>query len=146
MKKIVAMFIMAMLTMQVAIADDVVTKDVNKLPALARETVQKHFSDAKISYIKIDKDLFQSATYEVTLTNGAEIDFDSNGQWMEIDCKKMAVPAAFIPAAISKYMSENFPQQRIVKFERDRRGYDAELNNGLEVKFDQRGTFLKLDD
>lgn len=146
MKKIVAMFIMAMLTMQVAIADDVVTKDVNKLPTLARETIQKHFPDSKISYIKIDKDMFQSATYEVTLTNGAEIDFDSNGQWMEIDCKKMTVPAVFIPAAVSKYVRENFPEEHIVKFERGRKGYDAELSNGLDVKFDRNGGFLKLDD
>ena len=77
MKKMLAMFILAMLTMQVAIAGDVVTKDVNKLPASARETIKKHFPQTKISYIKIDKDLFKSTTYEATLTNGVEIDFDS---------------------------------------------------------------------
>ena len=83
MKKMLAMFILAMLTMQVAIAGDVVTKDVNKLPASARETIKKHFPQTKISYIKIDKDLFKSTTYEATLTNGVEIDFDSKGEWMQ---------------------------------------------------------------
>lgn len=146
MKKMLAMFILAMLTMQVAIAGDVVTKDVNKLPASARETIKKHFPQAKISYIKIDKDLFKSTTYEATLTNGVEIDFDSKGEWMEVDCKKEEVPAAFIPASVSQYVKENFPGQRIVKFERGRRGYDAELANGLDVKFDVYGGFLKLDD
>lgn len=146
MKKIVAMFILVMATMQVTFATDVVTKDVSKLPTIARETIKKHFPQAKISYIKIDKDIFQSATYEATLTNGVEMDFNSKGEWTEVDCKKAAVPAALIPATVSKYVGENFPGQHIVKFERYRKGYKAELANGLDVEFDRFGGFLKLDD
>lgn len=146
MRKIVAMFILAMAIMQVAFAGDVVTRDVSKLPTIARETIKRHFPQAKISYIKIDKDIFQSATYEVTLTNGVEMDFNSKGEWTEVDCKKAAVPVAFIPTTISKYVNENFPGQSIVKLERYRKGYKAELTNGLDAEFDRFGGFLKLDD
>lgn len=146
MKKILMMFAMIMLTAQIAWSGDVVTKDLNKLPASARELVKKHFPNSKISHIKIDKDIFQSASYDVMLSDGSKIDFNSKGEWREIDCKKTAVPSAFIPATISKYIKDNFTGQKIVKIERSRKGSDVTLDNGLDVKFDPYGGFLKLDD
>lgn len=146
MKKFVAMFIMAMLTAQVAIAGDVVTKDVNSIPASARETIKKHFPESKISYIKIDKDLFESTTYQAVLTDGSEIDFNSKGEWMDVDCKKGAVPVAFIPAPVGQYVKANFDGSFIVKIERERQFYKVELNNDLDLVFDKAGTFLRMDD
>ena len=60
---------MAMLvcSLQFAMAGDVVTRDVNKLPVAAREMIGKHFSQTKVAYIKIEKDLFQSTSYDVNL-------------------------------------------------------------------------------
>ena len=146
MKKLVAMFVLAVLTLQVAIAGDVVTKDETQLPVAAREVIKKNFPQAKISYIKIDKDIFQSKTYEATLTNGTEIEFNSKGEWVEVDCKKAIVPASLIPVNVAKYVKDNFAGQHIVKIERVRKGYETELNNGLDVKFDMNGNFMRLDD
>lgn len=146
MKKIAVMFVMAIVALQTAFAGDVVTRDVNKLPTEARSTLTKHFPEAKISFIKIEKDFFQSANYEATLTNGVEVDFNSKGEWLEVDCKKGIVPAAFIPAKVSSYIKSNFPNEQIRKIERSRKGYEAKLSNGLDVKFDQYGGFLRLDD
>ena len=137
MKKIVAMFVMAIMAMQVAFAGEVVTKDENQLPVAARQLIKKHFPQAKISYIKIDKDLFKSTTYEATLTNGTEIDFD---------CKKAAVPAAFVPGYVANYVNTDFAGEKIVKIERERKGYEVKLSNGMDVKFDVHGKLLKLDD
>ena len=146
MKKIVAMFVMAIMAMQVAFAGEVVTKDENQLPVAARQLIKKHFPQAKISYIKIDKDLFKSTTYEATLTNGTEIDFDSKGEWREVDCKKAAVPAAFVPGYVANYVNTDFAGEKIVKIERERKGYEVKLSNGMDVKFDVHGKLLKLDD
>lgn len=44
---------------------DKVTRDVNKLPVAAREMINKHFPQAKVEYIKIEKDLFLSTSYDV---------------------------------------------------------------------------------
>lgn len=146
MKKILAILVLVMLTVQFSLAGDVVTKDVNKLPAPARELIKKHFPNTKISYINIDKDIFQSTSYDVTLSDGTKVDFNNKGEWTEVDCQKMAVPAGFIPSAISKYIKENFAGQKIVKIERGRKGSEVALSNGLDVKFDPYGGFLKLDD
>ena len=55
-------------------------------------------------------------------------------------------PATFIPNTIAKYMQKNYGGHKIVKIERDRKGYELTLENGLEVDFDQFGGFLKLSD
>jgi len=144
MKKILFLIAMVVCSFQFVMASDVVTRDVNKLPVTAREMISKHFPQAKVSYIKIEKDLFQSPSYDVKLSDGIELEFNSKGEWVEIDCKNQAVPGIFIPQTISKYMKANYNGHKIVKIERDRKGYELKLENGLEVDFDQFGGFLKL--
>lgn len=146
MKKILFLMAMVVSSLQFAMAGDVVTRDVNKLPVAAREMISKHFPQTKVSYIKIEKDLFQSTSYDVKLADGIELEFNSKGEWLEIDCKNKAVPSTFIPQAISKYMKANYSGHKTVKIERNRKGYELTLENGLEVDFDQFGGFLKLSD
>ena len=108
--------------------------------------IGKHFSQTKVAYIKIEKDLFQTTSYDVKLADGIELEFNSKGEWLEIDCKNKSVPSTFIPQAISKYMKANYNGHKTVKIERNRKGYEPTLENGLEVDFDQFGGFLKLSD
>ena len=83
---------------------------------------------------------------QLSLSDGIELEFNSKGEWIEIDCKNKAVPAIFIPNTIVKYMQKNYGGHKIIKIERDRKGYELTLENGLEVDFDQFGGFLKLSD
>ena len=93
MRKILFLMAMLVCSLQFAMAGDVVTRDVNKLPVAAREMIGKHFSQT-----------------------------------------------------ISKYMKANYNGHKTVKIERNRKGYELTLENGLEVDFDQFGGFLKLSD
>lgn len=67
MRKILFLMAMLVCSLQFAMAGDVVTRDVNKLPVAAREMIGKHFSQTKVAYIKIEKDLFQTTSYDVKL-------------------------------------------------------------------------------
>ena len=141
------MIAMTLLVIPTMMADDVVTKDQTKLPVEARNFIGKNFGDQKISYIKIDKEFLQSTKYEAVLTNGVEIDFDSKGNWTEIDCKKHPVPAAIIPAYAQEYVTSNFSDEFITQIERNRLGIKVELNkNDLEISFDTKGNVRRLDD
>ena len=55
MRKILFLMAMLVCSLQFAMAGDVVTRDVNKLPVAAREMIGKHFSQTKVAYIKIEK-------------------------------------------------------------------------------------------
>lgn len=144
MKKVLFLVAMVIGVFQFAMAIDVVTTDVNKLPAMAREMISRDFPNSRVASIKIDKDLFEAASYEVKLENGTEVEFNANGEWVEIDCKNNPVPAFFIPQGIARYMNDNYNGHKIVKIERDRKGYELTLHNGWEVEFDRYDKFVKV--
>lgn len=146
MKKLLGLIVCMLLTVSAMCARDRVSRDVNLLPTEARELIKNHFAEASISYLKVDKNLFRVEGYDVRLTDGTELDFNSKGQWTEIEAEKNAVPASLIPDVIKKYMKQNYNGQRVKKIKHNRRGYELKLSNGLEVEFDNMGHFLRLDD
>ena len=95
MKKILSVLVLAIVAIQLAFAGDVITKDINQLPLAARNFINQHFVKPQVAHIKIDSEIL-SKKYEVLLTNGTEIDFDSKGNWQEVDAKKGRIPATII--------------------------------------------------
>lgn len=147
MKKIFSLLVIAIVAVQFAFAADVITKDINQLPLPARNFINKHFAKPQIAHIKIDKEMMESKKYEVLLSNGTEIDFDSKGNWMEVDAKKAKVPAALVPTFVNDYLkANNFKNEFVTKVERERKGYEVKLNTGLSFQFDKKGKFRKADD
>ncbi len=106
----------------------------SELPKTAQTFLTKNFPGDKIR--KAEKDQGRRGMeYEVDLTSGAEVDFRDNGDWKEIKAAKgTAVPAAVIPAAISKYVTANHAGKSIVEISRKRGGYEIELSDGTELK------------
>ena len=116
-----------------------------QLPAAAQSFIQKTFPGQAVSYAKVDRD-FGKTTYEVCLNNGTKLEFDKNGTWDKVDCNYSAVPADLVPANIATYVKSSFPGATIVKIDKERYGYDIELSNDLELKFNKNGKMLRVDD
>lgn len=145
MKKIWSLVVMAIVAVQFAFADDIITKDINQLPLAARNFINQHFTTPQVSHIKIDSEIM-SKKYEVQLTDGTEIDFDSKGNWTEVDAGKKKLPATIIPSFVNDYLKmNNFTNEFVTKIERDRKGYEVELNTDVSFKFDKQGKFRKAD-
>ncbi len=117
----------------------------NQLPAAAKTFVKTNFPGQTISYAKLDRE-FSGTRYEVRLNNGVELDFDKNGTWDKVDCNYSAVPAKLVPASIANYVKANFAGASIVKIDKERYGYDIELSNDLELKFNKNGKLMSIDD
>ncbi len=145
MKKILFILLAAIIGCASAQARKTVSRDINTLPAAARTMIKQNFGKVGVNHINIDKDLL-STEYEVILNNGTEIDFDGDGKWKEVDCGNSAVPAALVMKSISNYVKSNYNGSKIVKIERDGKGYEIELLNGVDLKFGPDGRFLKIDD
>lgn len=96
MKKIWSLLVMAIVAVQFAFAGDVITKDINQLPLAARNFINQHFTSPQVSHIKIDSEIM-SKKYEVQLTDGTEIDFDSKGNWTEVDAGKRSYLQQLFP-------------------------------------------------
>lgn len=116
-----------------------------ELPQKAKTFVVDHFSNLTVSYVIQDNDML-GISYELYFTNNSEIEFDEKGDWSEVDCKSTQVPDGIIPSKILSYVKEHFTTNFIVKIELDFKHYDIELNNGLDLKFDADGNFIKIDD
>lgn len=142
MKKI---FSLVMLTMSMVIfAQDQVIR-FNQLPQAGQKFITSYFGAKQVSAVLMDDDYF-SKDYEVILTNGTKIEFDGDGAWTEVDGKRNAIPTGFVPKSISNYVKKSFPNAKIKKIEKKRFKYEVELTNGLDLEFNSRGQFTKIDD
>ena len=142
------LFLVALLCMALqsatCFADDRIIP-VEQLPAAAQQFVKATFPEAKISFATKDAE-FTGTKYEARLADGTEIDFDKKGEWDKVDCQMKSVPEALVPVVIAQYVKTNFSGAVITKIDKERYGYDIELSNDLELKFNKKGQVMEIDD
>lgn len=113
----------------------------HQLPKVSQEFINKYFKDFEISFCTKDYD-----SYDVKFTNGYEIEFNTKGEWKEVDCQKDAIPAAIIPTQVSKYVKQFYAKNYVTKINRDFNRFEVELNNGLDLEIDKNGKLREIDD
>ncbi len=62
----------------------------------------------------------------------------------------IALPACadgrIIPAKISEFVASEYPDGIITSISKDRRKYDVEVDDHIDLEFDLKGNFLRYDD
>ena len=140
------LFLFCALFVQTAVFADIEKPvTLEQLPAAAQQTIKQHFPNRQIALAKMEVELL-GKKYDVIFTNGDKIEFDSKGQWIDIHCEFSQVPNALIPAPIATYVKNNYPQTVVINIERDRRVYDVDLSNGLELTFTKSFKLIDIDD
>lgn len=98
------------------------------LPSQAQAFLQKYFPENLVATAEKHGD---EPTYEVTLDNGYEIDFYSDGRWQEIDSNNAILPSEVImgvlPENIREYLEEEYPTSGVSAIERSEAGYNVQL-------------------
>ena len=147
MKKLLSIIAIFLLT--VIAVQDLSAKDTpitfEQLPAKAQAFVKQHFKVNDIASVWKDDD-FHDQDYKVYFNDGTQIEFYSNGDWEEVKTRTQAVPAKLIPNGIAQYVKKTYPQTDIYKIQTTRYGYEVELANGLDLEFNAKGQFLRIDD
>ena len=118
---------------------------VDQLPQKAQQFIKQHFPKSKVALAKEERE-FLDLRYEVVFANSVKIEFLKDGEWKEVNCKYSAVPAAIIPVKIAEYVTKNYEDVQIVKIDRDKREYEVDLSNGLELTFDTKFNLIDIDD
>ncbi len=122
------------------------THDVNVLPEAAQAILKENFT-AEVSHIKIGKEFGRIREYDVVMTDGSEIYFDKHGNWMEVEvAPNTAVPADIIPNPINNFVKDNEKNAKVTGIEKKNYGYEVELSNGKDVRFTEKGKFIRYDD
>ena len=122
-------------------ADDDRVITYQQLPQNAQEFLKQHFSKLVPLVVTMDWD-----DYTIMYESGEKIEFNKQGEWKDIDCRASHVPAVLIPQQIKSSVQQSFPGTSIIKIDRNRRGYEVKLNNGLEVEFNRNFQVIDIDD
>ena len=119
-------------------------QNTNANPAIT-QFVTQYFPEATIQMVMPDED-----DIDVVLNDYTKIEFKLNNEWKKVDCehatKFISVPATLVPEQITAYVNANFPNTIIKKLEKKFFGWEIELSNGLEVKFNNNFKVTKVDD
>ena len=119
-------------------------QNTNANPAIT-QFVTQHFPDATVQMVMPDDD-----DIDIVLNDYTKIEFRRNNEWKKVDCEHSttftAVPATLVPEQITAYVTANFPNAIIKKLEKKFMGWEIELNNGLELKFNNSFKVTEIDD
>lgn len=144
MKKILLALMLAITFGGTSMADTYAHDD-SVLPPAAKSVIKNNFKSA-VSVVKIDKEFGRISEYDVVLNDGSEISFDSKGNWKDVEVNRSkSVPSAFVLQPIREYVKKNHPGQNIVGIEKGRNKIEVSLSNGIEIKFNEAGKFIKYD-
>lgn len=118
--------------------------NVNELPAKAQTLLSKHFKGQKVMLATIESGVV-SRNYDVVLRNGTKLEFDKKGDLTEIDCKQGIVPSQLIPQPIKNYLKENYRGEAVRKIEWNKKEYEVELTNGIDLTFNKHFQLIDID-
>ena len=118
--------------------------NVNELPAKAQTLLSKHFKGQKVMLATIESGVV-SRSYDVVLRNGTKLEFDKKGNLTEIDCKQGIVPSLLIPQPIKNYLKENYRGEAVRKIELNKKEYEVELANGIDLTFNKHFQLIDID-
>ena len=112
-----------------------------EMPEAAQALLKQYFANKVPLVATVDWD-----DYTIVYDSGEKVEFDKQGNWKEINCRTSCVPTELIPEAIKSHIQTTFPGSAIIKLDRNRRGYEVKLNNGLEVEYDPTFQIIDIDD
>lgn len=151
MKKMMMFTVLGIATIGVAVAATIYhLRDdqpigYSELPAKAQEFVEKYYDGVDVTRVTMDRDI-SSTEYDVMLSNGTKIEFNTDGEWCDVDARNSAVPSAIVPKQIRSYVDKNYKGNDIVELKRERYGWEVKLSQGLELEFDSAFRLTEIDD
>lgn len=121
----------------------------NDIPREAREFMKKHFKGVKIASMQKE---YADSDYDVTFADGTEIEFNAQGQVVEIEAHEKALKQDIVkdilPKAAFDELVRNNVQAAVRKIDVDKTVYEVKFIKKenvrvSEMKFDTNGKLLK---
>lgn len=122
-------------------SDDDQNIDPASLPAAILTYIQQNFPNDSILFANWDDDGY----YEIQLSSGVELYFDSTGNFISMDVDDMPINPTALPVNILNYIQQNYPNDSIVSAALDDNVYEIYLSSGIELYFDLNGNLIYVD-
>lgn len=117
-----------------------------QLPVPVKTFIQQTYPGEAITFAQKDLEL-TGWKYEIFLVDGTHIEFGTDDMWDKIESPvTRPVPQQLIPAPVAAHLQANFPGAVVTKIDKERNGYEIELANGMELKYNKQGVLREMDD
>lgn len=144
MKKVIySVFSFAIVLMTFTACDKERVVSADGLPKDAQLFIAQHFPGYEILQVVKERDDLKT-TYDVYLSEGFNLDFDKKGKILGVEGTNK-LPDSVVPEKILAYVQANYPDYFIRDWELDDHGQEVTLSNGMDLKFDKNGNFLRID-
>ena len=110
------------------------------LPQIVQEEIHKNFETEQIQFITSEKGIGRHYHYTFSIDDGTKIELDEKAGLIGVS-NKMGIDSVFVPAKIKEYV-----QTTITEYKYETMKQEVELNNKLDLIFDKRGAFIRIDD
>jgi len=116
------------------------------LPLKIQNFLKKHFSQYEIEKLKYDA---KDGDCKVQYKNGIKVEFNQHGYWEEIESNYAPLPKSIIdilPKPAISFIANKYPRKHIIKIKHQSDEYKVKLEGSLELKFDDQGNIIKIND
>lgn len=115
------------------------------LPEAALTTINQHYRQEDIASYEVKTVPVIGRNFEVKFNDGAEIDFDSSGNWHEWKDTK-GLPKEIIPEKIASYIAQKYPGTFATSIDKEAKKIKVDLASDVDLEFDEAGNFIRIDD
>lgn len=120
------------------------------IPQNAKEYIARHFGDYNISHYEKESEILE-VEYKVYVTQNSvsfKLDFDKKGNVKEIESldDKTPLPNSVLPVKITQHIKAKFPNAKIIEWKKKKNTQVVELTNDMELIFDGKNNFVRIDD
>jgi len=112
------------------------------LPSEITSYISTHFPNNTIPQVIKDRNIVNK-TYDILLSEGISLEFNRKKEIITID-GVTKLPDSVIPVKILQYVASNYPPNVITDWALDNKNQQVELNNGLDLEFNMKGDFLRI--
>ena len=115
---------------------------VSETPGQIISYINAHFPKSEIISVKKDKEVLKTE-YKVKLNTMVELEFDGNFSIKKIESKS-ALPQSVVPEKIVAYIHKNYPNNKILEGEKEKKQQKIELDNDIDVVFDVNEKYMGI--
>lgn len=116
----------------------------DKVPQPVQTELQKYFTQDQVQYATFEKALGQKL-YTFVLEDGTKIKYNHKAVLRKIE-NKNGILTTLVPEKIMEYANATFPKATITEYVCDKSRKEIELNNNMELIFNKRCKFLRIED
>jgi hypothetical protein len=113
------------------------------LPVEINSYISTHFPNKSILQVIKDKDgLIKS--YDILLNENVSLEFNRKNEIIDIDANTK-LPDSVIPNKILQFVALKYAANFVTDWQLDGNNQQVELDNGLDLEFNIKGEFLRID-